>query len=156
MSPARFHALADPLLANSLATIRDYIAIWIEDERGQIIASSGPEPLIATFSCAKTIVRESRRQAWRSLLAKWTERSACHSQSRCKMQSRQLLGTIMVLVDFSPTALILMDSSALDETGEVLVGVRHRNAIRLITATRGRTPKSEVLASSLPSARGSD
>ena len=69
MSPARFRALADPLLANSLATIRDYIAIWIEDESGQVIASSGPANLIAAFSGAKAIAGESRMGALRFLLA---------------------------------------------------------------------------------------
>ena len=55
-----------------------------------------------------------------------------------------------MLVDFGPIASILMDTSGLDETGEVLVGVKQAESIRLITPTRARTPMSEERASGMP------
>ena len=54
MSPAQFRREADPLLANCAGDAsREYMAVWIEDEQGQVIASSGPANLIAAFSGAK-------------------------------------------------------------------------------------------------------
>ncbi len=49
LSPAQFRRVADPLLSNVLANISDYLAVWIEDEQGQVIASSGPANLVASF-----------------------------------------------------------------------------------------------------------
>ena len=61
----------------------------------------------------------------------------------------------MVLVDFSPIASMLMDPTGLAETGEVLVGVQHGEALQLITPTRGLrpgpVPVAEIPASRLPS-----
>jgi signal transduction histidine kinase/HAMP domain-containing protein len=149
ISPARFRALADPILANSLATIRDYIAIWIEDEAGQVIASSGPANLISGFSGAK---RSLENPAGGLALPPRRLDGAFGVPFAATVRSADLkvIGTIMVLVDFSPTASILMDTSGLDETGEVLVGVKQGNEIRLITPTRGPTPVSDVLPGALP------
>jgi two-component system, NtrC family, sensor kinase len=150
MSPARFRALADPLLANSLATIRDYIAIWVEDERGQVIASSGPANLIAAFSGAR---RSPEGLGGGVALPPRRVGGAFGVPFATVVRNAEqtILGTVLVLVDFGPTASILMDMSGLDETGEVLVGVKHGNEIQLITPTRRRGPNSEILASSLPS-----
>ena len=69
--------------------------------------------------------------------------------------NQQVRGTIMVLVDFNPIASMLMDPTGLAETGEVLVGVQHGEALRLITPTRGLrpgpVPVAEIPASRLPS-----
>jgi signal transduction histidine kinase len=150
ITSARFRAMADPILANSLATIRDYIAIWVEDENGELIASSGPANLIATFSGAK---RSPENPSGGLALPPRRVNGVFGVPFAAVVRNaeQKILGTIMVLVDFSPTASILMDTSGLDETGEVLVGVKHGNEIQLITPTRGRTPMSEVPASSLPS-----
>ena len=68
------------------------------------------------------------------------ERSDCAFSSVVRGPERQALGTVMLLADFSPIASILMDPSGLDGTGEVLVGVRTGEAIRLVTSTRGPSP----------------
>ena len=150
MSPARFRALADPFLANSLATIRDFMAIWIEDESGQVIASSGPATLIAAFSGAKRLPENPGGEL--ALPPRRLDGAfGVPFATVVRGAEQKILGTIMVLVDFSPTASILMDTSGLDETGEVLVGVKHGNEIQLITPTRGRQPLTEVLPSALPS-----
>ena len=137
------------ILANALATITEYIAIWIEDENGRVIASNGPANLIAEFSGGKRwtdnfdddlVVPPHRATGLFGLPVVAVIRTAEH----------EVLGTIVVLVDFGPIASILMDTSGLDETGEVLVGVKQAESIRLITPTRGRTPKSEERASGMP------
>jgi PAS domain S-box-containing protein len=150
ISPEQFRAMVDPLLANSLATYRDYMAIWVEDEGGRVIASSGPENLIATFSAAK---RLPENPVGGVALPPRRVNGAFGVPIAAVVRNagQRILGTIMVLVDFSPTASILVDNSGLDETGEVLVGVKHGNKIQLITPTRGRNPVLEVPAGTLPS-----
>ena len=149
MDPARFRDQADRILANALATITEYKAIWIEDENGRVIASNGPANLIAEFSGGKRwtdnldddlVVPPHRAQGLFGLPVVAVIRTAEH----------EVLGAIVVLVDFGSIASILMDTSGLDDTGEVLVGVGQAESIRLITPTRARTPKSEERASGMP------
>ncbi len=154
LSPAQFRREANVLLSNALATINEYMAVWIEDDQGEVIASSGPANLIASFpgASASTEKPDSR-------LAIPPRRVdgmfVLPLSAAVRDGNHKLLGTVMVLVDFSPIASMLMDPTGLDESGEVLVGVKNGEAIQLITPTRGLRPGpfplAEVVASSLPS-----
>ena len=125
LRPSQFRREADLLLANALATITEYLAVWIEDEKGQVIASGGPAVLVSAFSGAK-VSTEKPEGGLASLPGAWAERSYCRFSAAVRDADQQLLGTVVVLVDFSPIASMLMDPTGLDETGEVLVGVKTR------------------------------
>ncbi len=154
LSPEQFRREADLMLSNALATITEYLAVWIEDEQGRVIASSGPANLVAAFSGAKRSTE--RPEGGLALPPRPVGGTFVLPLSAAvRDASHKLLGTIMVLVEFSPIASMLMDPTGLDESGEVLVGVKNGEAIQLITPTRGLrpgpSPQAEVLASRLPS-----
>ncbi len=150
MNPAQFRAEADPILKNALATIAEYKAIWIEDENGRVIASSGPANLIAKFSGGKRwtenvdadlVVPPHRAEGLFGLPVSAMIPTAEH----------EVLGIVVVLVDFGPIASILMDTSGLDETGEVLVGVKQAELIRVNHSDGAQaTPMFKERASGMP------
>ncbi len=154
LSPSQFRREADLLLANALATITEYLAVWIEDEQGRVIASSGPAVLVSAFSGAKAPT-ESPEGSVAFLPRRVGETFVLPLSAAVRDANQKLVGSILVLVDFSQIASMLMDPTGLEESGEVLVGVRNGEAIDLITPTRGLrpgpNPLSEVRASRLPS-----
>src|SRR5262249_5648843 len=62
----------------------------------------------------------------------------------------QSLGTVSVLADFAPIASLLLDPRGLEDTGEVLVGVKQGEVIRLVLPPRSRSSTAQVAASELP------
>jgi two-component system, NtrC family, sensor kinase len=154
LSPAQFRREADLLLSNALATITEYSAVWIEDEQGRVIASGGPTVLIAAFAGARLTTEKSEGDLV-FLPRRVDGKFVLPLSAAVRDANHRLLGTIVVLVDFSPIASMLMDPTGLEESGEVLVGVKNGEAIQLITPTRGLRPgpfaQAEVLASRLPS-----
>ena len=151
---AQFRTDAERSLSDMLGTITEYLAAWIEDDKGQLIASSGPKNLIAEFAGAKPSTEKPEGGV--AAPPRLVDGTFVLPLAAVVRDSNQRVrATIMVLVDFSPTASMLMDPTGLDETGEVLVGARYGDAIHLITPTRGlspgRLPVGKLLASSLPS-----
>jgi two-component system NtrC family sensor kinase len=151
---ALFRREADLVLSHALATITEYLAVWIEDEQGQVIASSGPPNLVASFP--KATVSAEKPEGGLAFPPRRVDGTFVLPLSAAVRDgNHKLLGTVVVLVDISPIASMLMDPTGLDETGEVLVGVENGEAIQLITPTRGLRPGpfplAEVLASRLPS-----
>ena len=62
----------------------------------------------------------------------------------------QTFGTIVLLADFGPTVSLLVDPRGLGETGEVLVGVKAVEVIRLLFPPRLKSPDAELTESELP------
>jgi two-component system, NtrC family, sensor kinase len=145
LSPAQFRREADLLLSNAVATITEYVAVWIEDEKGQVIASGGPSALVTAFAGSK--VPTEKLEGAVVFAPRRVDRLFVLPVSvAVRDANHRILGTIMVLVDFSPIASMLMDPSGLEESGEVLVGVKNGEAIQLITPTRGLGPGAFPLA----------
>ncbi len=153
LTPSQFRRDADLLLANALAAITEYLAVWIEDEKDQVIASAGPAVLVSAFSGAKAPMENPEGS-----VAFFPRRVGgvfmLPLSAAVRDANKKLVGSIIVLVEFSPIASMPMDPTGLEESGEVLVGVKNGEAIDLITPTRGLRPgpfpPSEVRASRLP------
>ena len=135
MSPAQFRDEANGILSKATATITDYLAVWIEDDQGEVIASSGPSKLVSAFS----ITKRSNERSNGGLLAPPQRTDGTIGlpiSAVVRDDDRKVLESVAVLFDFSQIASMLMDPTGLDDTGEVLVGVENGEAIQLITPTR--------------------
>jgi two-component system NtrC family sensor kinase len=146
----RFKADTEAILLNARNSTTAYVAVWIEDQAGKVIASSGPEDLVAEYSRLNRfepgpdggLVVPPRRVG--------TTFGMVFS-SVIRGQNGKVLGTAFLISDFAPVASFLMDPHRLDETGEVLVGVREGTNIRLILPTRKESRAAVVTASEFPS-----
>jgi PAS domain S-box-containing protein len=149
MTDAHFRAEADPILSGALASMTGFLAVWIEDEEGRLIAQGGPPNLVREFSGA---TRSTPKPDGGLVVPPQRVDEAFGLAFSAVVRDSQgdAVGTVMLVADFSPIASILMDPSGLDETGEVLVAVRTGEGIRLITPTRGPSPSAEAVVSSLP------
>ena len=121
--------------SNARNTTTGYLALWIEDEAGKVIASSGPEDLVAEYS------RLDRSEAGPDGGLVVPPRRVGTTfgfvfSSVVQDQDGKVLGTAFLLADFAPIAAFLMDPNGLNKTGEVLVGVREGTNIRLVLPTR--------------------
>ncbi len=149
MTVPQFQAEADPILSSALASMTGFLAIWIEDEQGRVIAQGGPANLVQEFSGANRLT--ARPDGGLVVPPQRVDEAFGLAFSAVlRGPEGNIMGTVMLLADFSPIASILMDSTGLDGTGEVLVGVRTGEAIRLVTPTRGPLPSAEEVAGGLP------
>ncbi len=137
------------ILFHAQASSTGVRAVWIEDEAGDLIASSGPPSLVAEHralrqagenSAGGLIVPPRRTGGPVRLLSSATVRGA----------DGQALGTIKQLADFGPTASLLNAPRGLGETGEVLVGVKTGEVFRLLFPPRLKSPVAELTSSELP------
>ena len=60
ISPDQFRAETEVILTNARTNMAGFLALWIEDETGQVLASSGPEDLVAGYSR----LRRSAESQW--------------------------------------------------------------------------------------------
>jgi two-component system, NtrC family, sensor kinase len=149
ISSDRFKVDTDTLLLYARNSTTGYLALWIEDEDGKVIASSGPQDLVAEYSRLDRseagpdggLVVPPRRVG---TTFGFVFSSVVHGQDG------KVLGTAFLLSDFAPIASFLMNPGGLNETGEVLVGVREGTNIRLVLPTREASTAAVVTASEFP------
>jgi two-component system, NtrC family, sensor kinase len=123
--------------------------VWIEDESGNLIAASGAENLVTEYRQVRgsgerpadgLIVPPRRTGGPVRLLSSATIRSP----------ARQALGTIVLLADIGPTASLLFDPRGLGDTGEVIVGVKAGEVIRLLFSPRRKSPVAALTMNDMP------
>ncbi len=49
-TPERFRAETEPILSTARNNTTGFLALWIEDNTGQVLAASGPESLVEAYS----------------------------------------------------------------------------------------------------------
>jgi len=150
ISPDRFRADMATILLNGRSNMTGSLALWIEDEAGQTLASSGPEELVAGYSR----LRRSGEGSDGGLIVPPRRVGAAFGfvfASVVRGGAGRPLGTLFLLADFAPIAGFLMDPHGLDQTGEVLVGANEGESIRLILPTRHPSPVTRVAANDFPS-----
>jgi two-component system, NtrC family, sensor kinase len=149
MSRDRFRAETETILTAARTNTAGFLALWVEDPAGQVVASSGPEDLVAGYSR----LRKAEEKPDGSLVVPPRRVGSAFGfvfSSVVRGPDGQALGTVLLLSDFRPIAAFLMDPNGLEETGEVLVGVAEGERIRLILPSRRVSPVSEVAASQFP------
>ena len=50
ITPEQFRSEVDPILSRVRSSTTEYLALWIEDEAGHVIASGGPDDLVALYA----------------------------------------------------------------------------------------------------------
>ncbi len=142
-------AETEPILARVRSNTTGFLALWIEDEAGQVIASSGPEDLVAVYCERERPGHEARWRAGRSAAASRRDLRAgllAWSASR----DGRILGTRHAALGLRADRGVSDGPARAGETGEVLVGVGNGETIRLILPPRLRPSMTEVAASELP------
>jgi len=149
IKPEQFRAETDAILSTARSSTTGILAVWIEDESGRVLASSEPDNLAAEYSGLKRpgekpdggpVVLPARIGGSIGLVFSAVVRGG----------EGQALGTVVLLADFGPIATLLMDSRGLEDTGEVLVGVKNGQVLRLVLPPRSRSSLVEVAASEFP------
>jgi two-component system NtrC family sensor kinase len=149
ISPDRFRAEAEAVLSNARTNATGFLALWVEDEAGRLLVSSGPAELVTGYSR----LRRPHAQPGSSLVVppqRIGETFGFVLSSVAHDRGGRALGAVYMVADFSPIAQFLMDASGLEETGEVVVGVDEGKAIRLILPSRRPSRVTEVTARDFP------
>jgi len=137
------------ILFHGQASSTGVLAVWIEDQSGGLIASSGPENLVAEYS---RVTRTGEKSAPGLIVPPRRIGGPVRllSSATIRAAEGQKLGTVVLLADFGPTASLLIDPRGLGETGEVLVGVKGGEVIRLLFPSRLKSTLAELTVSELP------
>jgi PAS domain S-box-containing protein len=147
--PDLFRAEAETVLSNARTSATEFLALWIEGESGEVLASSGPEDLVAGYSR----LRRSEQKTDGGLVVPPRRIGTAFGfvlSSAVRGREGRHLGTVFLVSDFGPVAGFLADPHGLGETGEVLVGVGEGEGIRLILPSRQPSPVDEVSAREFP------
>ena len=145
----RFRSETEPFLTAVRNSTVGFLAVWIEDDAGQISASSGPEHLVAVYTSSKRS-KESPRVGLVDPPRRLTDTYGVLFGADVTSYAGQVLGTVMLLTDFGQIVGSLMDPRGLGETGEMLVGVANGQTIRLILPPRLEAKITELSSSELP------
>jgi two-component system, NtrC family, sensor kinase len=150
LTPERFRAEIDSILSTARTNSTGFLALWIEDNTGEVLAASGPESLVEAYSRDRRSVEKPRVGLVDPPQRVGGTYGVLFSAAVVGDQER-VLGNVVLLADFGPIAGFLMDPRGLGDTGEVLVGVAKGDSIRLILPPRLRSPVAEVASRELPS-----
>ena len=127
------------------------LAFWIEDQAGQMIASSGPQLLLDLFAAeARTPRLASRDPALIGFPRQAGTTYAALFRTAARSRNRQLVGQLLFVIDVGPILSELSDPRRLGETGEVLVGVRDQGMTRYLNPPRLNPGEIEIPTSRTP------
>jgi signal transduction histidine kinase len=149
IDPDQFRNQAESLLASTISNTEDLLAGWIEDPAGRRIASAGPERLIRAFADRK---RPGDRAASGVMVppARVGDTNGTVFFADVRGTRNELLGPVLLLFDFAPTAGFVTDSHGLTETGEVLVGIAAEESIHLVVPYRHLSLRTDISKRDLP------
>jgi two-component system, NtrC family, sensor kinase len=148
ITPDEFRREAENFLSAAMTTTAGVLAMWVEDDAGRVIASSGPEDMVAAFA---RLERTDESPDGGLVVPPRRVGETFAMVFSAVVRDRVTLGRVMLLTDFAPIGSILMDPNGLGETGEVLVGIGDGEKISLVLPLRTSSPVSEVPASEFPS-----
>jgi len=143
ITPQHLRDQADVILQNTISNTTGLLAAWIEDGSGQQIAAMGPERLMTAYSQR----RRSLGQSESGILVAPARIGDAHAMvvyADVRGDRTGVLGRVLLLFDFAPTAGFLTDPDGLGETGEVLVGIADGDTIHLVLPYRQSSPRTEV------------
>ncbi len=146
---AQFRDQADVILSNTISNSTGLLAAWIEDDAGHRLAGVGMETLMTAYAERR---RPGERTASGVMVppARIGETYGMVFFADVPGNQPKVLGRVMLLFDFAPTAGFLTDPHGLSETGDVLVGIAEGETIHLILPTRQSSSRTDVFKSELP------
>jgi hypothetical protein len=147
LTPDEFRREAENFLSAAMTTTAGVLAMWVEDDAGRVIASSGPEKWVAAFA---RLERTDETPDGGLVVPPRRVDDVFGMVFSAAVRDRATLGRVVLLTDFAPIGSILLDPSGLGETGEVLVGIGDGEKISLILPLRTSSPVTEVPASAFP------
>jgi two-component system NtrC family sensor kinase len=147
-----FRKEAETFLSIVRANITSLLAIWVEDDAGRIIASSGLEGKLADLPRAERIGLESRAAG--GLVVPPSRLDGTYGAAFAGVvrgDADRVAGTVMLVVDLGKVMTFLSDPHGLEETGEVLIGWKKGDRIHLPLPPREGSRLTEVSAEEFPS-----
>ncbi len=149
IKPEQFRNQAEVILSNTISNTTGLLAAWIEDDAGHQLAAMGPEHLMTAYSQRR---RAGDRGASGVMVPPVRTGGAYATIFFADVPGNrnQVLGRVMLLFDFAPTAGFLTDPNGLGETGEVLVGIAEGETIHLVLPYRQSSPRTDLFKRDLP------
>jgi PAS domain S-box-containing protein len=150
IAPERFRDETSFLLTSVRTSSSGLLALWVQDDAGQVIASTGPDDLVQRYAEA-TRQTEQATGGVRVPPLRIGETYAAVFGAAVRAGEGPPLATLMLLADFGPVARFLIDPHGLGDTGELLVGIARDNTIRLILPPRLGFAFAQIQAGEFPS-----
>ncbi len=147
MTPEHFRGEVETILASARANMTGLLAIWVEDDAGRLLATSGPKEQIAAYS---RMERSAEEPGGSLVVPPYRLDDTFGMVFSAVVRDGAILGRAMLLTDFGAIAGVLMDFSGLEETGDVLVGIARGQQIDLVLPLRSSGAVSEIAAHEFP------
>jgi signal transduction histidine kinase len=146
-----FRADAVRILDDVRTGAAGFLALWLLDARGSLVASSGPADLVDSVSRGEaTQVSVGREHSLVELPRPMSGGYAAVFRTEARSRTGQRVGSVLLAIDIGDIVAQLSDSKRLGETGEFLVGVRSGDRTRFVFPPRFSTQMLEFPASSTP------
>jgi two-component system NtrC family sensor kinase len=151
-SAEQFATEAEEFLTTVRANVTGLMAIWIEDDAGRIVATSGPASMVAELSRAERLPRDAKAEGYLAVPPrKAQETYAAVFGGTVRAADDRVLGSVMIVADLGQVMTFLLDPHGLGQSGEVLIGWKRGDRIHLPLQPREGPPLEEVSAEKFPS-----
>jgi two-component system, NtrC family, sensor kinase len=147
LSAEQFEKEAESFLSSVLTNVTGLMAIWIEDDAGRIMASSGSAKLVEELSRSERLPHEPRAEGYLAVPPrKAGETYAAGFGGIVRAADDRVLGTVVMVPDLGSVMTFLLDPHGLGDSGEVLIGWKSGGRIHLPLPPREGAPLEEVAA----------
>ncbi|APW58986.1 HAMP domain-containing histidine kinase [Paludisphaera borealis] len=137
LSEAQFGKDVEDVLDDVRESAKDFLAIWLEDVQGKVLASSGPAEITEKFPIGRWSAREpSRGETLVAVPEQVGTTPTALFSAPVRDRARSEIGRILLLVDLGRIAAELSNSEWLGRTGEVLLGIHEDGGIRYLFPPR--------------------
>jgi two-component system, NtrC family, sensor kinase len=152
LPPDRFVEQAGGFLANVQVHAAGLLALWVEDDSGGMLASSGQEALVTALARSERLAVDPATGGGLAVPPRQiADTYAAVFAGAVRDDNGRLLGTVLLAVDLGRVMTFLGDTRSLGEHGEVLVGWKSGDRIHIPWPPRGNPALSEVSAEAFPS-----
>ncbi len=142
---------AGGFLGNVRAHAADVLAVWVEDARGRIVASSGQEQVVSALALAERLATDATGDG--GLVVPPTRIAGTYAAvfaGVIRDESGRVLGTLLLAADLGVVMTFLGDTHGLGDHGEVMVAWRNGDRIHLTMPPRWNNTLRDVAAAEFP------
>jgi PAS domain S-box-containing protein len=120
------------------------LAFWVEDQAGNVVASSGPDELLDLFADKERMRLVTARDPGLIALPRQAGQTyGALFRTTAKTRKQGVIGSFLLVLDMGPIMAKLADPRWLGETGEVLIGVHQGDSTHFLFPPRLSPSQSE-------------
>ncbi len=147
----RFQNDVQTMLDDVRESSNDFLAIWLDDENGKLLTSSGPPEAREKFPSERRIKpKPGSDEALVAMPEQVGSTQAALLSAEIQDREGTMRGRIFAVMDLGRIAAQASDSEWLGRTGEVLVGIREAGDIRFLFPPRENPERTRFPASQVP------